>query len=99
LLKYLPITFILGIGLAVALYWNAFAIPNALLRVPPIRWLNIWLYRAMYFDELYQAIIVSITKALAEIAARVDRYLIDPLIDGIAAATRRAARLIAAPTT
>jgi proton-translocating NADH-quinone oxidoreductase chain L len=80
-LKYASFAFVFGIGLAVLIYSRGLAIPNAILRVPPLRWLNVWLYRAMYFDELYAGIVVAFTMALATVASVLDRYVVDALVN------------------
>jgi proton-translocating NADH-quinone oxidoreductase chain L len=82
--------FLVGIGLGVAIYWNGFKVANAMLRIPPIRWINIWLYRRMYFDELYLGTFVAITMAFATIAAVIDKYLVDGLVNFAAHFVKRA---------
>ncbi|MBI1248311.1 NADH-quinone oxidoreductase subunit L [bacterium] len=42
------------------------------------------LYRKWYFDEIYQAVFVRGTMALAHCASLLDRLLIDRLVDGLA---------------
>src|SRR5687768_6525231 len=84
LLKYVSFAFVVGIGLGVLIYWNGFRIANALLRFPPLRWINIWLYRRMYFDELYVGIFVTIVTGLATIAKYFDTYVVDGLVNGAA---------------
>jgi proton-translocating NADH-quinone oxidoreductase chain L len=92
-LKYVSFAFVVGIGLGILVYSKGLTIPNALLRVPPLRWLNIWLYRAMYFDEMYAGVVVACTMALAAVAAVVDRYVIDALVNLSARVVRRGAAL------
>jgi proton-translocating NADH-quinone oxidoreductase chain L len=88
-LKYVSFAFIFGIGFGVLVYAKGLAIPNALLRFPPLRWLRVWLYRAMYFDELYAGIVVAFMMALATIASVLDRYVIDALVNLSARLIRR----------
>jgi NADH-quinone oxidoreductase subunit L len=88
-LRFVSSAFVFGIGLAVLIYSKGLAIPNALLRFPPLRWLKVWLYRAMYFDELYAGIIVAFTMALATVISVIDRYVIDAIVNLTARVVRR----------
>jgi NADH-quinone oxidoreductase subunit L len=89
LLKYVGFAFVIGIGLGVVIYWNGFRIANALLRIPPLRWINIWLYRRMYFDELYMGVFVFMIMGLSGIARVFDKYVVDGLVNGAAALVKR----------
>ncbi|MEZ0268467.1 MAG: NADH-quinone oxidoreductase subunit L [Phycisphaerae bacterium] len=85
--------FLAGIGLAVIVYRRGFSVAERVLRaVRPLRWVQVWLYRRMYFDELYRGVVVTFARAAAHVAAIVDRYLIDGLVNLVASVTRRAAR-------
>ena len=84
LLKYVAFAFIVGIGLGVAVYWNGFKIANAVLRIWPLRMVNIWLYRRMYFDELYMGIFVAITMGISKLAGIFDKYVVDGLVNAAA---------------
>jgi hypothetical protein len=94
LLRWTSLSFIVGIGLGVLVYWNGFRVTNVLLRFWPLRWLRLWLYRAMYFDELYDAVFLAVTRMLAAVAGAFDRYVIDALVGGAAWLTRGVSRLI-----
>jgi proton-translocating NADH-quinone oxidoreductase chain L len=94
LLRYAFLAFLLGIGLAVLIYWHGFRIPNALLKFPPIRWINIWLYRAMYFDELYIGVVVAITVTCSRLVDMIDKYVVDAFVNLTAGVTRRFSTLI-----
>jgi NADH-quinone oxidoreductase subunit L len=82
LLKYVAFAFVVGIGLGVLVYWNGFKVANAVLRFPLLRWVNIWLYRRMYFDELYMGIFVAITMGISKLAGIFDKYVVDGLVPG-----------------
>jgi proton-translocating NADH-quinone oxidoreductase chain L len=93
-LRYASFAFLVGIALGVLIYSRGFAIPNTLLKIAPLRWINIWLYRGMYFDELYNGIFVAFTLALSTIAAIVDCYVIDALINLVVRVTRKTSKLV-----
>jgi len=52
-----------------------------LMKIPPLRWIHTWLYRRMYFDELYMAVFVSVVMGLAWFGAWFDRTVIDGLVN------------------
>ena len=89
LVRYAPLSFVVGIGLAGLIYSRGLAIPAMVLRVAPIRWVNVWLYRAMYFDELYAGVVVAMTLALSTMASILDRYVIDAAVRLTAWTVRR----------
>jgi NADH:ubiquinone oxidoreductase subunit 5 (subunit L)/multisubunit Na+/H+ antiporter MnhA subunit len=91
--RYAPWAVLAGIALGVLTYSRGFAIPAALLRAPPLRWARTWLYRGMYFDELYAALIVTPMRALVTLVAVIDRYVIDAAVNALASLGRRAAGL------
>ena len=51
----------------------------------------LWLYRRMYFDELYFSVFVAITMALSKLCAAFDRYFIDGVVNGVASFVRNTA--------
>src|SRR6185503_2853541 len=53
--------FVVGIGLGFVMYMNGYAVADTLMKAGPLRWIHTWLYRRMYFDELYFSVFVAIT--------------------------------------
>ena len=49
-----------------------------------VGWIHEWLYRRMYFDELYQTVFVAFTAGVSMILAALDRVVVDGAINGIA---------------
>jgi proton-translocating NADH-quinone oxidoreductase chain L len=84
MLGYATWSLLAGLVLGVLVYSRGLAIPNALLRFPPLRWVRTWLYRAMYFDELYAALIVAPVRLLVAIVGWIDRYVIDGVVNALA---------------
>jgi NADH-quinone oxidoreductase subunit L len=86
--------FIVGIGLGFLMYMNGYAVANVLMKFPPLRWLHIWLYRRMYFDELYYWVFVKVTLALSWLSAIFDKYVIDGIVNLAGWSVKRSADAI-----
>ena len=61
------------------------------MRVWPLNWVHRWLYRRMYFDELYHAVFVGIMMGLSRLSAWFDRHVVDGLVGGVARLVKEAA--------
>ena len=88
--RWVTWAFIVGIGLGLLVYWNGYAIAGRLVRIPPFGWLHQWLYRRMYFDELYFSVFVALTMGLSRLSAWFDQRVIDRVVNGAAEGVRRA---------
>jgi NADH-quinone oxidoreductase subunit L len=64
-----------------------------LLKIPPLRWIHTWLYRRMYFDELYFSVFVAITMGLSKFSAAFDKYIVDGIVNGVAMLVKGASDL------
>jgi NADH-quinone oxidoreductase subunit L len=84
---------IVGIGLGVLVYLRGYTVANRLMKIAPLRWIHTWLYRRMYFDELYMGVFVLFTIGLARLSRAIDTYVIDGLVHLGAWITRRLAAL------
>jgi NADH-quinone oxidoreductase subunit L len=82
---------LIGIGIAVLMYWNGYAIADRLMAFPPLRWVHTWLYRRMYFDELYWYVFVNLTLALSWLSAAFDKYIVDGIVNLVGSVTRQCA--------
>jgi NADH-quinone oxidoreductase subunit L len=78
---YVYWAFLVGIGLGVLVYWNGYTVVNGMMKVPGARMVHTWLYRRMYFDELYNAVFVGITMALSRLSAWFDKYVVDGIVN------------------
>ena len=85
--------FIVGIGLAFFMYRDGYKIATKLHAAPPLGWIHTWLYRRMYFDELYFAVFVAIVMGLSKLASFFDKYVVDGIVNGAARLVRGAATL------
>ena len=91
--KYVFLAFVVGIGLGFLVYMNGYWIAAPLMKIPPLNWIRIWLYRRMYFDELYFAIFVAIVMGLSRLSAWFDKYVVDGLVNLAGWTVRGAASL------
>jgi NADH-quinone oxidoreductase subunit L len=80
---------LIGIGVGMALYWKGYAVANALMEITPLRWIHTWLYRRMYFDELYNGVFVGLVLGLSRLCAAIDKYVIDWTVNFAATAVRQ----------
>jgi proton-translocating NADH-quinone oxidoreductase chain L len=79
---YVQWAFIVGIGLGLLMYARGLAVGEALLRIKPLKWIHTWLYRRMYFDELYRFVFVELVRdLLAGMAGWFDRFVVDGLVN------------------
>jgi NADH-quinone oxidoreductase subunit L len=86
--------FTVGIVLAVLIYLRGLGVAEAMLKVPPVRWIRTWLYNRMYFDELYFSVFVDVTMAVAKLSGWFDRFVVDGIVNLAAAMVRISAGLI-----
>jgi NADH:ubiquinone oxidoreductase subunit 5 (subunit L)/multisubunit Na+/H+ antiporter MnhA subunit len=77
--RWLGFALALGIALAAAVYVPGPRVSERLLRIPPVNWLHAWLRNRMYFDELYDAIFVTLVLGLAGLLAWFDRNVVQAL--------------------
>jgi NADH:ubiquinone oxidoreductase subunit 5 (subunit L)/multisubunit Na+/H+ antiporter MnhA subunit len=57
--------------------------------IAPLRWIHTWLYRRMYFDELYMSVLVALTLLFAYASAAFDKYIVDGIVNLAAGAVRQ----------
>jgi NADH:ubiquinone oxidoreductase subunit 5 (subunit L)/multisubunit Na+/H+ antiporter MnhA subunit len=79
--SFLFYAFVGGIGLGFLLYRDGYGIARKLHAVPPLGWIHTWLYRRMYFDELYFAIFVAFIVGLSKVAGFFDKYVVDGIVN------------------
>ncbi len=85
--------FIVGPALAILLYLHGFRLAERLRRLPLLNLLHLWLREKMYFDALYDGLLVNFFKAFSATLAFLDKYLVDGLVNLAAFLTRSLARL------
>ncbi|HEY1686539.1 MAG TPA: NADH-quinone oxidoreductase subunit L [Tepidisphaeraceae bacterium] len=91
--RYAEWAFAAGIGLAMLIYFRGYAIAEMLVRFLPLRLIHTWLYRRMYFDELYFATFVALVAMICKLADIFDRHVIDGAVNFAAYLTRRLSSL------
>ncbi|MGE5608376.1 MAG: proton-conducting transporter membrane subunit, partial [Bacillota bacterium] len=92
--RFVGWAWLVGIGAGIAIYWNGYAVANALMRITPLRWVHTWLYRRMYIDELYMGVFVACTVGVARLSGMMDKYIIDGLVNLVAFVVRRFSSLM-----
>jgi NADH:ubiquinone oxidoreductase subunit 5 (subunit L)/multisubunit Na+/H+ antiporter MnhA subunit len=65
----------------VLIYWNGYSVADKLMKIAPLRWIHTWLYRKMYFDELYYSVFVAITMGFSKFSAWFDKYIVDGIVN------------------
>ncbi len=78
-----------GILAGILLYARGYKTVNVFMKFRPMQWIHTWLYRRMYFDELYMGVFVAVTLGLSRLAAAIDKYVVDALVNSAANAVRR----------
>ncbi|MGH7214248.1 MAG: NADH-quinone oxidoreductase subunit L [Tepidisphaeraceae bacterium] len=91
---YVMWAFAVGIGAGVVFYAQGYALARVLVRIPPFGWIHTWLYRRMYFDELYQYVFVGITMGFSKFSAWFDKYIVDGLVNLAGYTVKQSAVLI-----
>jgi len=73
--RWLWLANLLGITAALLVYARGPRLAGRLVRIPPIRWIHAWLASRMYFDELYDVLLVRPVLGMAFTVAWIDRHL------------------------
>jgi proton-translocating NADH-quinone oxidoreductase chain L len=81
--------------LAPLLYLRGFAFADRLKKIPLLNLLYAWLHEKMFFDDLYDGVLLTLTLAASRILGFLDRYVIDALVGAAALLTRGLSRLSA----
>jgi len=97
--KYAGWGFVLGPALAVLIYFNGFARADAIRRLPIVSIIYIWLKEKMYFDHLYEGLVMRLTRGLCTIAATFDKFGVDGIVRLTGYLTRGLANLSGAIDT
>ena len=92
-LMYVTPAFLVGMGLAFLIYRKGYQYTDAMLRLAPLRAVHRFLYRKMYFDELYDAVFVGGTVLFSKTCGLFDKYVIDGLVNLVAPDRPGCARL------
>jgi NADH-quinone oxidoreductase subunit L len=85
--------FLVGIGGGFLIYRDGYSIARKLHAIKPLGSIHTWLYRRMYFDELYFLFLVSVIRAIAALCAIFDKYVVDGLVNLAACLVRGTSKL------
>jgi len=84
----------IALGLGFLVYMNGYVISDMMMKIPPVRWINVWLKNRMYFDELYKFVFVGTVMFLAYLSAAFDRLVVDGIVNAVASVCRQFSALI-----
>jgi NADH-quinone oxidoreductase subunit L len=74
--------FVVGIGGGFLVYRDGYKIVGPLTSRGPLLYIRIWLYRRMYFDELYNELFVKVAiRGTSMLAGAFDKYIIDGIVN------------------
>ena len=59
------------------MYRNGYRVADRLYAIKPLRYLHTWLYHRMYFDELYNLLLIGVVMAVSWVCATFDRFIVD----------------------
>ena len=71
------LAWIIMLVLGIALYLPGMKISSKIAAIPGINLLYKWAHNKFYFDALYDVFAVGLTKTIAFICSRIDKYLVD----------------------
>jgi len=92
LITIVGFAWIVGMGLAVLIYRNGFAIAARLRSIWPLSWIYVALEQKLFFDQLYDTVLVGGTKwVVAQVCRLFDTYIIDGIPNTLAKLTVRTA--------
>jgi NADH-quinone oxidoreductase subunit L len=97
--QYVSWAFLVGIGAAFLCYARGYRVSRIVLKFAPLRWLHTWLYRRMYFDELYYIAFETVLCGLGLFCAFFDRCIIDGAVNAVAGRIRLYRMLLMAAAT
>ena len=86
--QYVSWAFLVGIVGGFLCYARGYGVSMMLLKIAPVRWVHTWLYRRMYFDELYFNAYEATISGLGMLCALYDRDVIDGVVTGVATLAR-----------
>ncbi|MEI8198275.1 MAG: hypothetical protein WCI73_20470, partial [Phycisphaerae bacterium] len=78
---YVWYAFIVGPGLALAIYFRGFGVADRIRRLPGVSLIYVWLKNKMFFDYFYEGVIVNVCKLAANTAGLFDKYIVDGLVN------------------
>jgi NADH-quinone oxidoreductase subunit L len=91
--RYVGYAFLIGIGAGFLMYMNGYSVARRIVAVPGVGLIHTWLYRRMYFDELYLWVFVKTTRGLSYLSARFDSVFVDGIVNGVGRLVRQSAVL------
>jgi NADH-quinone oxidoreductase subunit L len=85
---YVKWAFVAGPAIAIAIYFAGFGIADRIRRIWGINLVYIWLKNRMYFDALYEGVLMMLVRLAAALCGLFDKYIVDGLVNFAAFFTR-----------
>jgi proton-translocating NADH-quinone oxidoreductase chain L len=81
-------SWLIGMGLALVLYRRGLSRADRLRRIFPLNVIHTALENKLYFDHVYDAVLVGGTIVVGQVAYAIDKYIVDGLVNLAAIVTR-----------
>ncbi len=91
--KYFLVAAPLAGLLAIPIYFSGFGVATRIRKLPALNLLYIWLREKMFFDALYNGVLVTAALWASRVAGFIDRYVVDALVLLAAVLARLLSRL------
>lgn len=86
--QYVWYAFIAGPVIAIGIYLTGFGLADRIRRIWGINLIYIWLKNRMYFDALYEGVLMMLVRLVAVLCGLFDKYIVDGLVNFAAFFTR-----------
>lgn len=86
--QYVKWAFLAGPAIAIAIYFGGFGIADRIRRIWGVNLVYIWLKNRMYFDALYEGVLMMVIRLAAVLLGLFDKYIVDGLVNFAAFFTR-----------
>ncbi|NOX58578.1 MAG: NADH-quinone oxidoreductase subunit L [Planctomycetes bacterium] len=92
MIGYVGFAWVVGMGLAILIYRQGLELAERIRRLPGVRFIHMCLMEKLFFDYVYDTVLVGGTKwVLAQIARAIDTYIIDGIANLLGRGTVRLA--------
>ena len=79
---------IISLVVGVLIYRKGFAISSKIAALPGVNLIYAWWKNKFYFDMLYDAFAVELTKSIAKLSAAIDRHIVDRIVNLAGSSTK-----------
>ncbi len=82
--QYVFYAFIAGPVIAIAIYFGGFGFADRIRRIWGVNLVYIWLKNRMYFDALYEGVLMMLVRLIGVLLGLFDKYVVDGLVNFVA---------------